>query len=205
MLYAKKSNRRKLARAVLAAATLLSLPSLVAMPAMADFKVCNNSPRKVSVAVGYWENSSWHTAGWYNADPNTCVVPLTGNLNSDNYYVYAEGYNDKSLVWSGNTSMCVDPSNAFDIKGYTGCEGAGFKTRKYSEVSTGSSTNYTYNLNYTSSPSQADSDAAVGAAVILGTLALLGWAASENQKSEENACMRRCTRSRQRCVELCTQ
>ncbi|KCZ84212.1 hypothetical protein HAD_00995 [Hyphomonas adhaerens MHS-3] len=205
MLYGKKANRRKIAKAAMAAVTLLSLPSLVAMPAMADLKVCNNSPKKVSVAVGYWKNSSWHTAGWYNAAPHTCVVPVGGSLTSDNYYVYAEGYSDKSLVWSGDTSMCVDPVNVFDIKGYKGCSSAGFKTRKYFKVSTGSYTNYTYNLNYTASPSKADSDAAVGAAVILGTLAVLGWAANENQKSEENACMRRCTRSRQRCVELCTQ
>ena len=35
-----------------------------ALPAMAEFTVCNESPKLAYVSVGYWDNSSYVTEGW---------------------------------------------------------------------------------------------------------------------------------------------
>ena len=46
-----------------------------------------------------------------------------------------------------------------------------------------------------------------GGALALGIMAFLGalWAADESDKADQLACMNKCSASRERCVELCTQ
>ncbi len=188
---------------IVAAVSALALANVAVMPAFAELQVCNNSPEKVQVAVGYYDQTNWTTIGWYIADPNACVTPLTGELNNNTYYVYAEGYTNKSLYWSGDTNMCVDTVNAFSVRGYSGCESVGYATRQYSKVETAGNTTFTWNLNY-SKPSGGD-NTMTGVAVAAAVIAAIGLAANESKKADENACMRKCQKSRARCVELCTQ
>src|SRR5580704_9042488 len=51
-----------------------------ARPAAADFRLCNNTPSRVGVAVGYKDADGWTTEGWWNLPSRTCETVLKGNL-----------------------------------------------------------------------------------------------------------------------------
>ena len=49
---------------------------LLTRPAMADLKLCNNTPNRVGVALGYKEVKGWASEGWGNSGPNACETLL---------------------------------------------------------------------------------------------------------------------------------
>src|SRR5579862_8610088 len=61
-------------------------------PALADFRLCNNTTSRVGVAVGYKDAQGWTTEGWWNLPSRTCETVLKGNLVARFYYVYAIDY-----------------------------------------------------------------------------------------------------------------
>ena len=51
----------------LAAALFVALAlAASARPAAADFRLCNNTPSRVGVAVGYKDADGWNNEGWWN-------------------------------------------------------------------------------------------------------------------------------------------
>ena len=130
------------ARVLLAAIAVLMAP----LPAAADLKICNLTPSRVGIAIGYKsaEKGDWVTEGWWNVLSHTCETLVPGKLEGQFYYVHAVDY-DRGGEWAGKLKMCVD-DKTFTIKGVKGCGGRGFEETGFYEVDTGSSGDYTIRL-----------------------------------------------------------
>src|SRR5882672_6705522 len=151
-----KGNRRSLSRLVgartLIAGHLLALPfAMMPDSAAADFRLCNNTPSRVGIAVGYKENEGWTTEGWWNLPARSCDTVLRGALVARFYYVYAVDY-DRGGEWSGQAFMCTRDKE-FTIRGTDDCLARGFDRTGFFEVDTAEQPSWTVQL--TESPDQA--------------------------------------------------
>lgn len=133
--------RRHLRRG--AAATMLGA-CLPALPAQADLKLCNFTPSRVGISIGYKAGKEWITEGWWNILSQSCETLVTGKLSARFYYVHALDY-DRGGEWAGKIEMCT-ADKTFTIKGVQNCEGRGFRTSRFYEVDTGESKDYTIRL-----------------------------------------------------------
>ncbi|MBS0241093.1 MAG: DUF1036 domain-containing protein [Proteobacteria bacterium] len=131
-----------LARVAIACA-LLALCS-VATPAAADLKLCNSTPGRIGVAVGYQDGLGWTTEGWWTIAGERCETLLKGKLTSRFYYIHAVDY-DRGGEWAGQTQMCLD-DKAFTIRGNTDCETRGHKREGFMEVDTNDARDWTIRL-----------------------------------------------------------
>jgi uncharacterized membrane protein len=112
--------------------------------AHADFRVCNGTPARVGVAVGYKDGDTWITEGWWNLQPNACETLMRGQLVARFYYVYAIDY-DQGGEWSGKAFMCTR-DREFTIRGVQDCLARGFNRTGFFEVDTGEQRNWTVQL-----------------------------------------------------------
>jgi uncharacterized membrane protein len=124
---------------LLAAATALGV-----QPAHADFRLCNNTSNRIGIAVGYKENESWTTEGWWNLAARSCETVLRGSLVARFYYIYAVDY-DRGGEWSGQAFMCTREKE-FTIKGTEDCLARGFDRTGFFEVDTGDQPSWTVQL-----------------------------------------------------------
>src|ERR1700726_4312245 len=106
-----------------------------ARPAAADFRLCNNTPSRVGVAVGYKDADGWTTEGWWNLPSRTCETVLKGNLVARYYYVYAIDY-DRGGEWTGRAYMCTR-AREFTIPGIGDCLALGYAPAAFFEVDAG--------------------------------------------------------------------
>ncbi|MDX2158366.1 MAG: DUF1036 domain-containing protein [Hyphomicrobiaceae bacterium] len=113
--------------------------------ARADLRLCNSTPGRVGVALGYQDGSGWTTEGWWTIGGQTCETLLKGKLASRFYYVYAIDY-DRGGEWSGPTEMCT-ADKAFTIRGNTECESRGHNRAGFMEVDTNDQRDWTIRLN----------------------------------------------------------
>src|SRR5690242_15609437 len=128
-----------------------SLPMLVAgllclgnNPALADFRLCNNTSSRVGIALGYKDAEGWTTEGWWNVSSRSCETLLKGALVARFYYIYALDY-DRGGEWSGQAFMC-SRDKEFTIKGTENCLARGFDRTGYFEVDTGEQRAWTVQL-----------------------------------------------------------
>jgi uncharacterized membrane protein len=143
-LRSPRSLPRALVRALLAVPVLACLLGAAPTPASADFRLCNNTGNRVGLAVGYKENETWATEGWWNLAPRSCETVLRGNLVARFYYIYAVDY-DRGGEWSGQAFMCTRDKE-FTIKGAEDCLARGFERTGFFEVDTGEQPNWTVQL-----------------------------------------------------------
>jgi uncharacterized membrane protein len=115
-----------------------------ARPAVADFRLCNNTPSRVGVAVGYKDADGWTTEGWWNLPSRTCETVLKGNLVARFYYVYAIDY-DRGGEWTGRAYMCTR-DREFTIRGIGDCLAHGYDRTGFFEVDTGEQRAWTVQL-----------------------------------------------------------
>ena len=47
-------------------------------PARADFRLCNNSSSRVSVALAYTDGETWISEGWWNLKESGCETLVRG-------------------------------------------------------------------------------------------------------------------------------
>lgn len=134
------STRARRAFAGLALALVTTLPS----PAFADLKICNTTPGRIGVALGYQDTTGWITEGWWTIPGETCETLLKGKLSSRFYYVHAVDY-DRGGEWVGPTVMCLT-DKAFAIRGNTDCESRGHKKAGFMEVDTNEAKDWTIRL-----------------------------------------------------------
>jgi len=92
-------------RALVSGALAAIAASVISAPAKADFRLCNNTGNRVGIAIGYKENESWTTEGWWNISARSCETVLRGTLVARFYYIYAVDY-DRGGEWSGQAFMC---------------------------------------------------------------------------------------------------
>lgn len=121
-------------------------------PALAEYKVCNQTKQTTSVAIGYYEdktndgveNGVWVSEGWWNVEPGKCATPIQGALKVRYVYVYAE--HPDGSGWTGENVFCTKDAE-FTIRGNENCERRGFSSKNFSEVDTGAEAkSYTTNL-----------------------------------------------------------
>ena len=110
---------------------------MIATPndARAEFRVCNDSPNLVGVAIGYRGKDGWVTEGWWQVPASTCRTLIEGELQSRYYYLYAED-SARGGRWTGDVNMCV-AENEFKIVGVQDCYARGFQRMGFKEYDTG--------------------------------------------------------------------
>jgi len=125
---------------------LLAGPAVVvsASEAQAELRLCNKTPARVGIAIGYKGPSDWVSEGWWNIEPESCQVVVDGPLPSRYYYLYALDYEDGG-AWGGTAFMCTDEKE-FTIEGISDCVARGYERRGFAEVDTGDSTSWTIQL-----------------------------------------------------------
>src|SRR5664280_1552326 len=112
--------------------------------AWADFRLCNNTSRRVGIALGYKDAEGWTTEGWWNVSSRACETLLKGTLVARFYYIYALDY-DRGGEWSGQAFMC-SRDKEFTIKGTENCLARGFDRTGFFEVDTGEQRAWTVQL-----------------------------------------------------------
>ena len=131
---------------IFARCTVLAVALLagMAVPALADFRICNNTGSKVGVAIGYKDTEGWVTEGWWNITARTCETLLDGLLVSRYYYIYAVDY-DRGGEWSGRAYMCTRDKE-FTIRGIKNCLARGYDRTGFFEVDTREQRSWTLQL-----------------------------------------------------------
>jgi uncharacterized membrane protein len=122
----------------------LFLLAVTAIPAHADFRLCNNTGSRVGVALGYKDAEGWTTEGWWNVSARSCETLLRGQLVARYYYIYAVDY-DRGGEWSGHAFMC-SREKEFTIRGVDDCLARGYDRTGFFEVDTGQQRSWTVQL-----------------------------------------------------------
>jgi uncharacterized membrane protein len=117
---ARRWIARIIARAAVPAVLLLAVS---AHPAMADFRLCNNTGGRVGVS---------------------CETLLRGALVARYYYIYAVDY-DRGGEWSGHAYMC-SREKEFTIRGTENCLARGYDRTGFFEVDTSEQRSWTVQL-----------------------------------------------------------
>jgi len=112
--------------------------------ANAALTVCNKTAHPASVAVGFFSGKTWSSAGWWTVSAGGCEGVIKEPLNARYYYLYA-AHLDVGGAWDGNRSFCV-MSGRFAIQGRSDCLTQGYEMRRFFEVDTGNSSDWTENL-----------------------------------------------------------
>lgn len=112
--------------------------------AAADFRVCNTTPGRIGLSLGYKDENGWATEGWWNVGPNSCETILRGELASRYYYVYAIDY-DHGGEWAGEAFMCTQ-DQMFTIRGIDRCEDRGYQRTGFFEIDTHEQASWTVQL-----------------------------------------------------------
>jgi uncharacterized membrane protein len=130
----------------LLASALAGLPLTISFtgPAAADFRLCNNTPSRVGISIGYKDAEGWTTEGWWNLPARTCETVLKGTLVARYYYVYAIDY-DRGGEWMGQAFMCTRDKE-FTIRGIGDCLARGYDRTGFFEVDTGEQRAWTVQL-----------------------------------------------------------
>ena len=132
---------------------LLAMVGLLAsaMPAAADFRLCNNTSSRVGIAIGYKDKDGWTTEGWWNLATRSCETLLRGTLVARFYYIYAVDY-DRGGEWSGQAFMCTRDKE-FTVRGTEDCLARGYDRTGFFEVDTSEQQSWTVQLTDTNEQS----------------------------------------------------
>ena len=132
---------------------LLAIAGLLAsaMPAAADFRLCNNTSSRVGIAIGYKDKDGWTTEGWWNLASRSCETLLRGTLVARFYYIYAVDY-DRGGEWSGQAFMCTRDKE-FTVRGTEDCLARGYDRTGFFEVDTSEQQSWTVQLTDTNEQS----------------------------------------------------
>ena len=135
---------RRFARLIAGAAGAGALLIMWGQPAMADFRLCNNTGSRVGVSIGYKDAEGWTTEGWWNISARSCDTLLRGALVARYYYIYAVDY-DRGGEWSGHAYMC-SREKEFTIRGTENCLARGYDRTGFFEVDTTEQRSWTVQL-----------------------------------------------------------
>jgi uncharacterized membrane protein len=129
---------------IVTVALAAALVAISALPAKADFRLCNNTGSRVGVALGYKDTEGWTTEGWWNVSARSCESLLRGALVARYYYIYAVDY-DRGGEWSGHAFMC-SREKEFTIRGTDNCLARGYDRTGFFEVDTSEQRSWTVQL-----------------------------------------------------------
>lgn len=114
---------------------------LAALPAQAEFAVCNQSLDVVNVAVGQDAGADFRTEGWWTIGPNQCANVIKDELTSRYIYVYAMDVFGQPIL-DGSTEMCI-AEGRFVIDGIEDCWQRGHIAAPFFEVDTQATVRWT--------------------------------------------------------------
>ncbi len=136
----------KVAWGKVAAMAALTLASAVVLAnrAVADLQLCNTTPSRIGVSIGYQGSKGWATEGWWNIPAGSCETLLKGSVPSRYIYVFAIDY-DRGGRWTGNNMMCTS-EKSFWIPGTKDCAKRGHRRTGFFEVDTGTEQDWTIRL-----------------------------------------------------------
>jgi uncharacterized membrane protein len=127
-----------------AALTLFVSAWAASAPARADFRLCNNTSNRVSIAIAYTDADGWVSEGWWNVKASGCETLVRGPLAAEFYYAYA--MDERGGEWKGKAFMCTR-DREFKINGRNDCFVRGFDRTGFFEIDTGKdSRNWTVQL-----------------------------------------------------------
>jgi uncharacterized membrane protein len=110
-----------------------------------EFRVCNETANKVSIAFGYRAEKGWQSEGWWVADPTVCVTIYRGDLESRRYYYLYAADDISGGAWDGDVYMCTR-DETFTIFGVEDCLARGYERTGFFEVDTHNKSNWTLQL-----------------------------------------------------------
>ena len=126
--------RKMMSRRVLGTLAMGAAASLAPHPASADFRLCNTTNDRASVALAYTDGTRWISEGWWNLKGGGCEVLLRGPLAAEFYYVY--GIDERGGEWKGKAFMCTR-DRVFRIVGRDNCLVRGYDRTGFFEIDTG--------------------------------------------------------------------
>ena len=119
------------------------LACFVATPALAGLNFCNQASSNVSVAIGYKDNDSWTSEGWWTVAPGDCTTPVAGDL-KNRYYYYR--LTSPDIDFPTEDYFFCTSSKAFTIVGDTDCQARGYDRHPFLELDTGQAKDWTVNI-----------------------------------------------------------
>lgn len=143
-MFRMKAPQSKARAAARGCGLALGLWLLSLSPALADFRLCNNTGSRVGIALGYKDGDGWITEGWWNVGARSCETLLRGTLVARYYYIYAIDY-DRGGEWSGKAFMCTRDKE-FTIRGTEDCLARGYERTGFFEVDTSEQRSWTVQL-----------------------------------------------------------
>jgi uncharacterized membrane protein len=134
---------------VAAVSAIVAASVVLAVPAQADLKLCNATPNRIGVALGYRDaGGGWTTEGWWNLTAMTCETLFKGALTSQFWYIHAVDY-DGGGEWAGQYFLCT-LDKAFIIKNAgknaSDCTRQGYNRTGFLEVDVSQATDWTIRL-----------------------------------------------------------
>ncbi|MEO0327395.1 MAG: DUF1036 domain-containing protein [Pseudomonadota bacterium] len=124
---------------ILSLVLITSIASLLpiggVLPAKADFRICNDTKSLVGAALGYREEGTWISEGWFQVPSESCSSLIEGDLSSQYYYIYAEDA-DRGGQWRGEVFLCTS-DREFKIEGVEDCFQRGHLKTGFFEIDTG--------------------------------------------------------------------
>ena len=121
-----------------------SLVAASADPAAAKLSVCNKTAHPAAVALGSFDGKDWTSAGWWTVAAGECAALVNEPLPARYYYLYAE-HRDVGGAWEGDRSFCVKQGH-FEFRGRADCLAHGYEAKRFFQVDTGKSAEWTENL-----------------------------------------------------------
>lgn len=109
-----------------------------AVPARADFQLCNRMSYVVEAAIGLQQSGALVTRGWYRIDPGLCRVIIDGEVDADRYYVHARAlppYGNSPTALAANAELCVGRQHFIIPAAGRGCSRSGQQLARFTEVS----------------------------------------------------------------------
>lgn len=131
-------------RCIMCALLGFSISLSTVLPAAAELRLCNMTPVRIGVAIGYEDAQGWTTEGWWNISARTCETLLRDQIPGRSVFVHAIDY-ERGGDWTGSTMMCTG-DRAFLIRGTDDCGSRGYRQSGFYEVDTGGQTSWTIQL-----------------------------------------------------------
>lgn len=117
--------------------------TLLPTASLAGFEVCNETPHRATVAIGYKDDGTWTSEGWWGVDPGDCRTVISADLNRK--FLYWRATSSK-MNWSHDKYMFCTDSSAFTIDGDTNCDERGYDRVGFNEIDLGTVSHYTLTL-----------------------------------------------------------
>lgn len=132
-------------------ALIASILTIISATAWAGLFVCNNSAQTVNVAVGWNEDGTWVSRGWFLVASRECGALLLGPLSGRYYYYYAES-RDGNVKWhdSNGAHFCTSNSVFYYNSDSDDCAG-----ERFSKIDVGEDQQYSFTLGEVGDPTVA--------------------------------------------------